>query len=117
MRRVVQAGFPEMQLTVTGKQVAIGEALRGHIESSLGAILGKYFGGAIEAHVVVTREAHQARAETSLRIGRGIVVNAGASASDFYTAFDACAERIGKQLRRYKRRLRDPYWAGRDRAI
>jgi ribosomal subunit interface protein len=93
-----------MQLTVTGKQVAIGEALRGHIESSLGAILGKYFGGAIEAHVVVAREAHQARADTSLRIGRGIVVNAGASAG---TAFDACAERIGKQLRRYKRRLRD----------
>jgi ribosome hibernation promoting factor len=102
-----------MQLTVTGKQVAIGEALRGHIENSLDAILEKYFGAAIEAHVVVAREAHQMRAETSLRIGRGIVVNAGATAGDFYAAFDACAERIGKQLRRYKRRLRDHHSKGR----
>ena len=38
-----------MQLTVTGKQIDVGDALRRHIEESLGSILGKYFGTAIEA--------------------------------------------------------------------
>ncbi len=96
-----------MQLTVTGKQIEVGDALRGHIEASLDSILEKYFKTAIEAHVVVAREAHLIRAEISLHIGRGIVVNAGAAVGEAYAAFDAAAERVAKQLRRYKRRLRD----------
>lgn len=103
-----------MQLTVTGKQVELGNALRGHVESSLEALLGKYFGTAIEAHVVFAREAHLIQAEISLHIGRGIVVNSHAAASDHYPAFDAAAERLAKQLRRYKRRLHEDH--GRARA-
>lgn len=96
-----------MQLTVTGKQVEIGESLRGYVETALDAILAKYFKTAIEAHVVIAKEAYLTRAEVSLHIGRGIVVNAGAALGDPYAAFDAAAERLAKQLRRYKRRLRD----------
>jgi ribosomal subunit interface protein len=96
-----------MQLTVTGKQVPVGDAFRRHVEAALDTILGKYFKTAIEAHVVVAKEAHRTRTDMSLHIGRGIVVNAGASAGDIYAAFDAAAERAAKQLRRYKRRLRD----------
>ena len=105
-----------MQLTVTGKQTEIGEALRRHVEASLGAILGKYFKTAIEAHAVLSKEAHLSRAEISIHIGRGIVVNAHAAASEAYTAFDAAAERLAKQLRRYKRRLRDHHAKGREPA-
>jgi ribosomal subunit interface protein len=105
-----------MQLSVTGKQTEIGEALRRHIEGSLGSILDKYFKTAIEAHVFVSKEAHLSRAEISIHIGRGIVVNARASASEAYLAFDAAAERLAKQLRRYKRRLRDHHAKGREPA-
>jgi ribosomal subunit interface protein len=105
-----------MQLSVTGKQTEIGEALRRHIEGSLGSILDKYFKTAIEAHVIVSKEAHLSRAEISIHIGRGIVVNARASASEAYLAFDAAAERLAKQLRRYKRRLRDHHAKGREPA-
>src|SRR6266436_3968271 len=86
-----------MHLTVTGKQTDTGDALRRHVEASLGSILGKYFKAAIEAHVVFSKEAHMSRAEISLHIGRGIVVNAGAAAVDTYTAYDAAAERIAEQ--------------------
>jgi ribosomal subunit interface protein len=96
-----------MHLTVTGKQIDTGDALRRHVESSLDSILGKYFKTAIEAHVVFSKEAHLIRAEISLHIGRGIVVNAGAAATEVYAAYEAAAERIAKQMRRYKRRLRD----------
>jgi ribosomal subunit interface protein len=96
-----------MQLTVTGKQVEVGNALRSHVESALESLLGKYFGSAIEAHAVFAREAHLIHAEISLHIGRGIIINSHASANDHYPAFDAAAERLAKQLRRYKRRLRD----------
>ena len=96
-----------MQLTVTGKQVDVGGALRRHVETSLDALLGKYFRTAIEAHAVFAREAHLIRTDLSLHIGRGIMIKSGATASDYYPAFDAAAERLAKQLRRYKRRLRD----------
>jgi len=96
-----------MHLTVTGKQVDVGDALRRHVEATLDALLGKYFRSAIEAHAVFAREAHLIHAELSLHVGRGMVVNSGAAASDHYLAFDAAAERLAKQLRRYKRRLRD----------
>ena len=98
-----------MQLTVTGKQVEVGNALRRHVGSALDSILGKYFRTAIEAHAVFAREAHLIRAEISLRIGRGIVINSGAAASDHYLAFDAAAERLAKQLRRSKRRLHEDH--------
>ena len=105
-----------MHLTVTGKQVDVGGALRGHVETSLDAILGKYFRTAIEAHVVFAKEAHLDRVDISIRVGRGILVNAAASAAGFYPAFDAAAERLGKQLRRYKRRLRDHHSTAREEA-
>jgi len=103
-----------MQLTVTGKQIDTGDGLRRHVEASLGSILGKYFKTAIEAHVVLSKEAHLTRAEVSVHIGRGIVVNAGAAAAETCAAFDAAAERIAKQMRRYKRRLRDHHAKARE---
>jgi ribosomal subunit interface protein len=96
-----------MQLTVTARQIDVGNALRGYVETALESILTKYFKTAIEAHVVLAREAHLIRAEVSLHIGRGIVVNASAALNEAHAAFDAAAERVAKQLRRYKRRLRD----------
>ena len=96
-----------MQLTVTGKGVDVGDALRHRVETSLGSILGKYFGSAIEAHAVFTRERHLIRSDLAIHIGRGIVVNSAGSANEFYAVFDGAAERLAKQLRRYKRRLRD----------
>jgi ribosomal subunit interface protein len=103
-----------MQLTMTGKQIDIGDALRRHIEASLSSILEKYFKTAIEAHVVVSKEAHLTTTEVSIHIGRGIVVNAHAAAPEAHPAFDAAAERLAKQLRRYKRRLRDQHAKARE---
>jgi ribosomal subunit interface protein len=103
-----------MQLIVTGKQIDTSVVLREHVESSLGAILEKYFKTAIEAHVVFSKEAHLNRAEVSIHIGRGIVANASAAAAETYAAFDAAAERIAKQMRRYKRRLRDHHTQARE---
>ena len=99
--------YPAMHLTVTGQHVDVGDALRAHVEAELDGMLAKYFHTAIESHVVFAREAHLIRAEISLHVGRGIVANSSASATDHYLAFAAAAERLAKQLRRSKRRLRD----------
>ena len=41
-----------MQLTVKGKHLDVGDALKSHVESSLQGVFGKYFGNPIEANVV-----------------------------------------------------------------
>lgn len=96
-----------MQLSVHGKQINIGDALRGHIEESLPAVVTKYFENPTDAHVTITREGKGIKADISVHVGKGIIVQSHASSEDAYAAFDTAAVHIAKRLRRYKRRLRD----------
>jgi ribosomal subunit interface protein len=96
-----------MNLTVKGKHLDVGDALRGYVEEQLSAVTEKYFNNPIDATVLFEQEAHLYRADISVRIGRGILLQASAEATEIYPAFDAATEKTGKRLRRYKRRLRD----------
>jgi ribosomal subunit interface protein len=95
-----------MQLSVTGKQIDVGEALRQHVETTLTGIIDKYFERAIEAHAVFSREGSLIRSDLSVHVRRDILVQGQAASADAYAAFDSAAERIAKRIRRYKRRLR-----------
>jgi ribosomal subunit interface protein len=96
-----------MQITVKGKQIEVGEALRGHMESALSAAVAKYFSNPLESQIVFTREAHLFRADVSVHVGRSILVQGQALAPDAYAAGDAAIDHVAKRLRRHKRRLRD----------
>ncbi|MCF8466060.1 MAG: ribosome-associated translation inhibitor RaiA [Sneathiella sp.] len=95
-----------MHVIVKGKQIDVGDALREHIEASLEAGVSKYFDNAIDAQVTLSRNNHNFHTECSVHIGSGIDVAASADHVDAYSSFDSAAERIEKQLRRYKRRLK-----------
>lgn len=103
-----------MQVTVTGKQIDVGNSLRQHVAASTSAIVERYFGKATEAHVVFARERHLIKAEISVHAGRGLSVQSSGAAEDPYVAFDGAAERIDKRLRRHKRRLRNHHAHGKD---
>lgn len=96
-----------MHITVKGKQIEVGDALRGHVEAALTAAVGKYFSNPLDSQVVFTREAHLFRADVSVHVGRSILVQGQGRADDPYAAGDAAIEHVAKRLRRYKRRLRD----------
>jgi len=96
-----------MQLIVKGQQIDVGDALREHVRQSLTNVFGKYFGDAIEATVIFSREAHLLRASLTVHVGRGITAESEATADQPYAAFDIAADRLAKRLRRHKRRLRD----------
>jgi ribosomal subunit interface protein len=96
-----------MNLTVKGKHLDVGEALKGHVQAQLSALTEKYFSNPIDATVLFAQDAHLYRADVSVHVGRGILLQASAEATGIYPAFEAAAEKVGKRLRRYKRRLRD----------
>lgn len=95
-----------MQLSVKGKQIDVGDALRQHVETQLGDIVGKFFGDTLEASVTFSREAHLFRADITVHAGRGITLQSNASAVEPYPAFDQAAERMAERLRRHKNRLK-----------
>ncbi len=98
-----------MQVTVTGKQLNVGDALRSHAEERLADSVSKYFDHVIDSNVVFTRasKGKQIRVDISVHVGRGITLQGHGETEDAYSAFDTAAEHIAKRLRRYKRRLRD----------
>ncbi len=96
-----------MEIIVKGKQIDLGDSFRTHVEGALSQLISKYFENAISASVVVSKDAHLIKADISSHPKRGLTLQASASATDPYQAFDTAAEKIAKQLRRYKRRLVD----------
>jgi len=96
-----------MHLSVHGRHLDIGDALRTHIEDHLSGIFTKYFGDAIEASVTIARDGPMYHARITAKIGRGLDLAAEARADRPYDAFDSAAEHLAKRLRRHKRRLRD----------
>lgn len=108
-----------MQIKVSGKQVDVGDALRTHVETRLSAGVPKYLDRVTQCDVVISREAHQFRADIVLNTGTHshLVVKGRGDAADAHAAFDAAAEKIEKQLRRYKRRLTDHHKSERDASV
>ncbi|MFA6279364.1 MAG: ribosome-associated translation inhibitor RaiA [Bdellovibrionales bacterium] len=96
-----------MQLSVKGKQIDVGDALRQHVETQLGEIIGKFFSESLDANITFSREAHMFRADITVHAGRGLVLQSNASAAEPYPAFDQAAERIAERLRRHKNRLKN----------
>lgn len=96
-----------MRYQISGKQIDIGEALQTHVKTHLDEIIGKYSGRPTDASVVFSRAASEFACESTVHLSTGFSVQARAHAHDIYAAFDQCSEKMDKQLRRYKRRLKD----------
>jgi ribosomal subunit interface protein len=100
-----------MQIQINGKQIDVGDALRTHVATRLEAAVGKYADRAVDATVTFSRDGAFFKADAQVHLPTGLVTQAKGSDADIYAAFEGCAERIEKQLRRYKRRLKDHHAA------
>jgi ribosomal subunit interface protein len=101
-----------MTLTVTGRHIDVGDALRGHVATEVEAIVSKYFDRALESSVVFDKRGAFFECEVAVHVGRGIHARGKDEADDPYVAFNRAAEHIAKRLRRHKRRLRDHHMNG-----
>lgn len=96
-----------MRLTVTGKNIDIGDALREHVQAHITTVSEKFFDNPLEATAMISKEAFYYRTDIALHVGRGIIVRCHSSADSPYASVDLAIDRLGKSLRRYKNRLRD----------
>jgi ribosomal subunit interface protein len=96
-----------MQITVSGKQVDLSDALQTRVTAQLDDVARKYFGHAVEAHVTFGRARSFFTCDINLHAGRGLTMRGEGEAGDANGAFDAAAEHIAKRLRRYRRRVNE----------
>ncbi|MCC1491292.1 ribosome hibernation-promoting factor, HPF/YfiA family [Cognatishimia sp. F0-27] len=96
-----------MRYQITGKHIDIGEALQTHVRTELGSVLEKYSQRPTDATIIFSKNAHEFVCETNVHLSTGLNAAARAHATEIYAALDACVEKMDKQLRRYKRRLKD----------
>lgn len=103
-----------MRVSVSGKNINVGSALQEHVETALEAVVNKYFDKAIDAEVLFSKEGHLFCADILVNegTGSGILIKGQAKADDVYPAFDLAAEKVEKQLRRYKRKLKNHHKKG-----
>ncbi|MGB0496791.1 MAG: ribosome hibernation-promoting factor, HPF/YfiA family [Rubricella sp.] len=96
-----------MRLQISGKQIDTGEALRTHVRERLEDVAEKYIGRATEAAVTFSRDAHEFTCDASIHLSTGLTAQAKGRGTEIYGAFDKAADKIEKQMRRHKRRLKD----------
>ena len=96
-----------MDIRVSGHQVDTGAAFEAHAEERLTAIVDKYFSRALSSHVTLGKAPHGGfRCDIVTHVTNGLILKGSGSAQEAHLALDQSAEKIEKQLRRYKRRVK-----------
>ena len=97
-----------MDIRVSGHQVETGAALQEHATERLTGIVDKYFNRAISSQVTLERGPHESfTADVVTHLMQGLILKGHGEARDAHQAVDQAVAKIEKQLRRYKRRLKD----------
>ena len=96
-----------MSLRVSGKNRAIGDALRTHVHGRIDAVVGKYKAGSPTGHVTIEPEGSGYRADCTLFLKAGITLQVEAIAHEPYASFDKAADRIERRLRDHRKRQMD----------
>lgn len=97
-----------MDVRVSGHQIEMGSALQEHVSDRLNEIVDKYFSRAMSSQVTFGKAPASAFAcDIVMHVNNGLVLKSHGQAQDAHQSLDQAADKIEKQLRRYKRRLTD----------
>ncbi|MEO1969058.1 MAG: ribosome-associated translation inhibitor RaiA [Sphingomonadaceae bacterium] len=97
-----------MDIRVSGHQIDTGEALQAYVSDRLNAMVEKYFNKALTSHVTFGKGPHGSfTSDIVTHVNRGLILKSHGDAQDVHLCFDQAAEKLDKQLRRYKRRIQD----------
>lgn len=99
-----------MNITVTGRNIAVTDALRSHVIEKMESATS-VFDIPMNAEVVLRVEKNPSNpvpqvVEVTIFV-KGGVVRVSEAASDMYAAVDMAADRVARQLRKYKTRVID----------
>ena len=95
-----------MQLDVTFRNIDSSDALKTYANQKVERVK-KYVDRPMEAHVVLSTERHEMHADIQIHVHQSNLVLRGKSVhNDMYAALDLAIDKIERQLRRYKSKLK-----------
>jgi putative sigma-54 modulation protein len=94
-----------MEITVTFRHIDASESLKTYAEEKVSK-LAKYFDFPVEAHIVLAAEKFRRSADVSLNVN-GTLIKGVIETEDMYAAIDQVMDKIEKQVKRYREKLRD----------
>ncbi|MCE5313203.1 MAG: ribosome-associated translation inhibitor RaiA [Nitrospiraceae bacterium] len=95
-----------MNIVVSGRHLEITQALRSYSEEKIGRF-EKYVSNITEALVTLSVEKkYRQKAEVLLRVN-GVMIQAESITEDIYSAIDEVTEKLEKQIKKYKEKMKD----------
>jgi putative sigma-54 modulation protein len=94
-----------MNLNVSGHHVEVTPAIRSYVRTKIERVT-RHFDQVIDAHVILTVEKLRQKAEVTLHVpGRDL--HCECEDADLYAAIDLLADKLDRQVIRYKDKLQD----------
>jgi putative sigma-54 modulation protein len=93
-----------MRIEITARSLELSEGMRDRIEKRM-LKLKRYFDGVLECHVIAQLERFIYKYEITLH-GNGFDLFAEAHGEDLHAAFEAAADKVERQVRKLKDRIR-----------
>jgi ribosomal subunit interface protein len=106
-----------MKLSVKGKQIDVGDALRHHVKFHLEEVIGKYFDENFEVTVTFSRDARLFCADITVHGAHGLPMQSTAEADEPYPAFDTAVAKLSARLRRHKTKIKQQHHAAKREKI
>ena len=94
-----------MNLSVSGHHLEVTDALRSYVRSKLARVT-RHFDHVIDAHVILTAQKLRQKAEVTLHVP-GRELHCESEEGDLYAAIDTLADKLDRQVLRYKDKLND----------
>ncbi len=106
-----------MQVSVTFRHMDVSEPVKAYVEEKI-ARVKKYIDEPIDAQAVLSVEKKiRHKAEVTI-VAKGITIKGSEETNDMYAAIDAMVDKIERQLKRYKEKLKEHKpTSGREREV
>lgn len=94
-----------MEITVTFRHIDASESLKAYAEEKMSK-MDKYFDFPVEAHIVLAVEKFRRSADVTLNVN-GTLIKGVVETEDMYSAIDQVMDKIEKQVKRNREKMRD----------
>lgn len=92
-----------MNLNISGHHLEVTPALRSYVQAKIARVT-RHFDHVIDAHVVLTADKLKQKAEVTLHVP-GKELHCESEDGDLYAAIDVLADKLDRQVLKYKDRL------------
>ena len=76
-----------MNISISGRNIDTGSALRDHVEQRLTETVGKYFERSADISITFSKQGHEFETACALHLDSGLYLQATGQAADIYHCF------------------------------